>query len=134
MCWNTHFRVVLQKDTAAGLRRMAAPPATGFTLEGGFPEYRVTNSICGCGTVVEPDGKTLADATMAYVRHFLGQPAVKRMEVQWWWGDEGNRPGAGAEEDRLPLVEFEARNAGARLAAGVTYRINNPEAFRGRKG
>ena len=132
MCWNTHIRVVLQKDTPAVRARLPAPPANEFTLEGGFPDYRVTNSRCGCGTVVEPDGGALKESTLTYLRHFLAQPAIKRVEVRWWWGDEQNRPEAG--ESRLELAEFESRNAAGSLEAGVTYRVNNPEAFQGRKG
>ena len=133
MCWNTNIHVVLQRDTPTARATLTQPAGNSLlVLEGDYPDYWVTNGVCGCTSVIEPHGKALPDPTMAYVRHFLDLPVVKRVELHWWWGDLRNRPAAG--EDRLSLAEFEARNAAGGLAPGVTYRISNLKALWGRKG
>lgn len=85
MCWFARIRVVSVEDKRLASQLRISDDAYG-ELSGLW-----NGTHCACGLVLQ-DGREVVGVLPGAVDELVRQPAVKRVEVMWWWTYRVNDP------------------------------------------
>lgn len=118
MCWFARVRVIRVAD-----KRLAAELRAPAGTSGDLPDLWVGEQ-CACD-LVNDQGRSVS-VIPDVVEQLLAQPAVKRVEVLWWWaeGDRDDDEPDHPAERRVEVREFRSLARGS-VATSTVYRVGD---------